>query len=47
MDKACLEAMVRIRPDRGALMVAQALAELNFRHDCRGFAAFLRGRKGK
>jgi len=47
MDKACLEAMLRIRPDRGALMVAQALAELNFRHDFERFAASAQWRKRK
>jgi len=47
MDKACLEAMLRIRPDRGALMVSQALAALNFRHDCQGSAALARRSKRK
>jgi hypothetical protein len=47
MDKACLEAMLRIRPDRGALMVAQAPAALNFRHDFQRFAVLARWRKRK
>jgi hypothetical protein len=39
MDKACLEAGPRIRPDRGTLMVAQAPAGLNFLHDSKGAGA--------
>jgi hypothetical protein len=47
MDKACLEAGPRIRPDRGTLMVAQAPAGLNFLHDSKGAGVTKQPEKNK